>query len=87
MRNVRGTGRFAPAIAGVVLCALTLLLLPGQAMPAWHHSGIRSGAGVPSPKPYKGPPIDTSNASRCDFLDPAVCLQPWPNDYFTVADP
>ena len=23
----------------------------------------------------------------CDPLDPAVCLQPWPNDYFTVADP
>jgi hypothetical protein len=22
----------------------------------------------------------------CDPLDPAVCLQPWPNDYFTVAD-
>jgi hypothetical protein len=31
--------------------------------------------------------IDTSNADRCDFIDPAVCLQPWPNDYFTVADP
>jgi hypothetical protein len=24
--------------------------------------------------------------SPCDPLDPAVCLQPWPNDYFTVAD-
>ena len=23
----------------------------------------------------------------CDFLDPAVCLQPWPNDDFTVPDP
>src|SRR5439155_12930564 len=23
----------------------------------------------------------------CDPLDPAVCLQPFPNDYFTVADP
>jgi hypothetical protein len=23
----------------------------------------------------------------CDPLDPAVCLQPWPNDHFTVADP
>jgi hypothetical protein len=22
----------------------------------------------------------------CDPLDPAVCLQPWPNDYFTVPD-
>ncbi len=24
---------------------------------------------------------------RCDPLDPAVCLQPFPNDHFTVADP
>ena len=30
--------------------------------------------------------IDTSNADRCDFLDPSVCLYPWPNDQFTVAD-
>ena len=24
--------------------------------------------------------------AACDPLDQAVCLQPWPNDYFTVAD-
>ena len=29
--------------------------------------------------PPKGP--------KCDPLDPTVCLQPWPNDYFTRADP
>ena len=23
----------------------------------------------------------------CDFLEPSVCLHPFPNDYFTVADP
>ncbi len=27
-----------------------------------------------------------SDAGRCDFLDLAVCLQPWPNDYFTTRD-
>ena len=26
------------------------------------------------------------NADRCDYLNGAVCLQPWPNDYFTVPD-
>jgi hypothetical protein len=36
-------------------------------------------------KPYT--PVPTENADRCDFLDPAVCLQPWPNDYFTKDDP
>jgi hypothetical protein len=35
--------------------------------------------------------VTTATASaqevgRCDPLDPSVCLQPWPNDYFTVAD-
>ena len=37
-------------------------------------------------RPYTGPPIATANADRCDFLDAAVCLQPWPNDYFTAED-
>ena len=27
------------------------------------------------------------NPSRCDFLDPTVCLQPFANDYFTRKDP
>jgi hypothetical protein len=36
-------------------------------------------------KPYT--PVPVENADRCDFLDPAVCLQPFPNDYFTVNDP
>ena len=49
--------------------------------------GTPNGNVIPPPQPYTGPAIDTSNAGRCDFLDPAVCLQPWPNDYFTVADP
>jgi len=32
-------------------------------------------------------PVPVENADRCDFLDPAVCLQPFPNDYFTKDDP
>ena len=44
------------------------------------------GSENPTARPYYGPPIDTSNADRCDFLDPTICMQPWPNDYFTVAD-
>lgn len=32
-------------------------------------------------------PSDTaSTASRCDFLDAAHCMLPFPNDYYTVAD-
>ena len=35
-------------------------------------------------KPYEPVPLD--NPDRCDFLDPAVCLQPFANDYFTAND-
>ncbi len=31
--------------------------------------------------------VDTANASRCDILDDAVCLQPFPSDYLTKQDP
>jgi hypothetical protein len=81
MSDGRATRRWTPAIAGAVLCALVLALVVPVA------SSAKSSGGVPAPKPYTGPPIDTTNASRCDFLDSAVCLQPWPNDYFTVPDP
>ena len=30
--------------------------------------------------------VKTELADRCDFLDTSVCLQPWPNDYFTRSD-
>ena len=46
--------------------------------------GPTNGNVIPPAQPYTGPPIPTANAERCDFLDAAVCLQPFPNDYFTV---
>jgi hypothetical protein len=49
----------------------------------------RPSSGNTSPPGTQQHPIDfqtPSDASRCDFLDKAVCLQPWPNDYFTIAD-
>src|SRR2546421_1343081 len=32
-------------------------------------------------------PAQAGAASKCDPFDPSVCLQPFPNDYFTTADP
>ncbi|HEV3002003.1 MAG TPA: hypothetical protein VGW75_14770 [Solirubrobacteraceae bacterium] len=32
-------------------------------------------------------PAAAPAAAQCDPLDPAVCLQPFPNDFFTEADP
>ncbi|MGI9019488.1 MAG: hypothetical protein ACR2G3_02110 [Solirubrobacterales bacterium] len=50
--------------------------------------------GVPT-EPYGGGGETTfepqgvtfANADRCDPTDPSVCLHPFPNDHFTVADP
>jgi hypothetical protein len=90
MRSARTSMRFPLAATGVLLLTLALAV-PGTALPAAHPGGGSGGGGkgggAPAPQPYTGPPIDTSNADRCDFLDPAVCLQPFPNDYFTVGDP
>jgi hypothetical protein len=55
--------------------------------PGGDGGGPPNGNVIPPPQPYTGPSINTANADRCDFLDPSVCLQPFPNDYFTVADP
>jgi hypothetical protein len=49
--------------------------------------GPTNGNVIPPPTPYEGAPIATANSDRCDFLDAAVCLHPWPNDYFTTEDP
>lgn len=38
---------------------------------------------------YSLPPIDTSDADRCDFIakpNNGLCLLPFPNDYYTVRD-
>jgi hypothetical protein len=42
--------------------------------------------GGPAPR---SEPVEyqTENADRCDHTDEAVCLFPWPNDHFTLADP
>jgi hypothetical protein len=61
---------------------------------------LTDGPACPTPQPASQPnpgdgsggaeePIADSPEStgRCDPLDPSVCLYPWPNDYFTVADP
>ena len=41
-------------------------------------------------KPGTLPPVDTSKAATCDFIaqpDSTLCMLPFPNDYFTRADP
>jgi hypothetical protein len=40
--------------------------------------------GIADARPAQEGPVDAHGA--CDFLDPAKCLYPFPNDYFTVRD-
>ena len=45
--------------------------------------GARPAWPLRTPTPLRCGPVATENADRCDFLDPAACLFPWPNDAFT----
>ena len=64
---------------------------PGGGTGGGGGGGGPQGNVIPPPTDYTGPPIPTTNSARCDWLDnhggtDPVCLQPWPNDYFTKPD-
>ena len=70
--------------------ALAAASAPAPAAPRLPSRDAASSASpsiaVSQAEPQPAPAVDTSDADHCDFLDPAVCLQPWPNDYFTRPD-
>ena len=45
------------------------------------------GPQAPPAAPQRPKAASQSGLRLSDPLDPSVCLQPWPNDYFTVDDP
>jgi hypothetical protein len=47
----------------------------------------RRDAPPASPPAQEPVAYETQNANRCDHIDEAVCLFPFPNDHYTVADP
>ena len=63
-------------------------LPPSASSRCSRRGAVAPGAAFATARPPQGPPpgVDLTNADRCDFLDPAQCLFPWPNDYFTVRD-
>jgi hypothetical protein len=86
MRN-----RFTAAATTTVLAALLSLFmstaatasLPTHARRDQVRSGRRAGQEAL-------PPINTSEAEDCDFIDQpdnGLCMLPFPDDYYTVADP
>lgn len=56
---------------------------PGGGGPGGPGGGTPGGPGGGGSGPKPLGPVSTANADRCDFLDPSVCLYPWPNDHFT----
>ncbi len=49
--------------------------------------GAGGSAGGTPPSGGQGAQTQLPDALGCDSLDPAVCLYPFPNDYFTRSDP
>ena len=47
-------------------------------------AGASGGSGGSSGSGSQPQEAGFETPAGCDFLDAAVCLQPWPNDYFTV---
>ena len=100
-RALAGCGRHRVVVrAGRVRAARTLAPDPARCSssspattspsnPARGSSATSSSGGAETPaEPPMGPPIEVEGADdpNCDFLDPSMCLLPWPNDRFTVAD-
>ena len=78
----RGWGRRLGVGAGAVMLAVT---------GAWASAARPAAAGSPAAAHAwdtsdPGALPDPANPAGCDNLDPAECLLPFPNDYFTVAD-
>ena len=67
-----------------VLAAATLLVGAPLAL------GHGESGGPLGPQQIGGPAgtaADAATQDHCDPIDPRACLLPFPNDYFTVADP
>ena len=72
-------------LTAALVAALALMTGSAMAQPPGHAWGKGHGSG----KPEKLPPIDMSNAENCDFIAQpgnAVCMLPFPDDYYTSAD-
>jgi hypothetical protein len=58
-----------------------------RTLPALAVTALVAGAAALALPDGAGSQQSASPSGSCDPIDPAHCLFPWPNDYFTVADP
>src|SRR3954453_4176912 len=83
--------RRLPLVA--VLCAAAAVATPvfaagnGNGNGNGHPDGKGHGRWVAPPRDnWAGHGVDPTNPQGCDALDPAQCMLPYPNDWFTKAD-
>ncbi|HSS05133.1 MAG TPA: hypothetical protein VLK89_08115 [Solirubrobacterales bacterium] len=77
--------RLLVAVAALVMALATVIASGAATAESPSHSSWHSHG-----KPSRLPPIDMTNAENCDFIaEPgnALCMLPFPDDYYTVADP
>lgn len=75
----RTVGAFAVVVVVAVAAGI------GAAQPIGHDAG--PGRHGPTGTPSQPLHLTVEAPERCDPIDPRACLLPFPNDYFTVADP
>jgi hypothetical protein len=72
---------------------MTKRFVMAAALVALVFAGLLPGAVIAKPHHHHHqplPPVDTSEAASCDFIaepDNQLCMLPFPDDYYTVADP
>jgi len=71
---------------------MTKRFVMAAALVAFAFAGLLPGAAIAKPHHHHQPlpPVDTSEAASCDFVaepDNQLCMLPFPDDYYTVADP
>jgi hypothetical protein len=73
------------------LLAICLALATVSAAPAYafggHHQAASGGWIAPKADNWRGHGLDAKNPRDCDPIDPAQCMLPYPNDWFTKPDP
>ncbi|MCF2529603.1 hypothetical protein [Yinghuangia soli] len=75
--------RSRPRLSRTLTALAGALLLSVPALPAAAHDGT-GGDGGDRPAPLSAE--ERAAAPACDPIDPAACLLPFPNDWFTVRD-
>jgi hypothetical protein len=69
------------------MSSCTLTGLQGRLIKGKKKKGKKSAGAAVTPLTKDLAACNGAKPPKCDPLDPTVCLQPWPNDYFTRADP